>query len=130
MIFSFFQKNWVLGYTWSTLLWYRCYYLHRSRDSLSPVCGIFQFESAKSKTNTCTKHPLFPILLIKDQVSYVRLASCLTQGTSVILLMSLFPPNPGPTPHWAALNSLAAMLDGKCIVGWIKDAVGHPSRGS
>ena len=21
--------------------WYRCYYLHLSRDSLSPVCGIF-----------------------------------------------------------------------------------------
>ena len=21
--------------------WYRCYYPHRSRDSLSPVCGIF-----------------------------------------------------------------------------------------
>ena len=26
---------------WSTLLWYRCYYAHRSRDALSPVCGIF-----------------------------------------------------------------------------------------
>ena len=41
MIFSVFQKNWVFGYSWSTLLWYRCYYPHRSRDSLSPVCGIF-----------------------------------------------------------------------------------------
>ena len=26
---------------WSTLLWQRCYYPHRSRDALSPVCGIF-----------------------------------------------------------------------------------------
>ena len=26
---------------WSTLLWHRCYYPHRSRDVLSPVCGIF-----------------------------------------------------------------------------------------
>ena len=26
---------------WSTLLWHRCYYPHRSRDALSPVCGIF-----------------------------------------------------------------------------------------
>ena len=25
---------------WSTLLWHRCYYPHRSRDALSPVCGI------------------------------------------------------------------------------------------
>ena len=28
---------------WSTLLWHRCYYPHRSRDALSPVCGIFTF---------------------------------------------------------------------------------------
>ena len=28
---------------WSTLLWHRCYYPHRSRDALSPVCGIFAF---------------------------------------------------------------------------------------
>ena len=31
----------VLGYSWSTLLWHWCYYPHRSRDSVSPVCGIF-----------------------------------------------------------------------------------------
>ena len=41
-IFSVFQKNRVFGYSWSTLLWYRCYYPHRSRDALSPVCGIFK----------------------------------------------------------------------------------------
>ena len=34
---------WVLGYSWSTLLWHRCYYPHRLRDALSPVCGIFSF---------------------------------------------------------------------------------------
>ena len=45
MIFSVFQKNLVFGYSWSTLLWYWCYYPHRSRDALSPVCGIFK-ESA------------------------------------------------------------------------------------
>ena len=32
---------WVFGYFWTTLLWHRCYYPHRSRDALSPVCGIF-----------------------------------------------------------------------------------------
>ena len=31
----------VFGYSWTTLLWHRCYYAHRSRDALSPVCGIF-----------------------------------------------------------------------------------------
>ena len=41
MIFSVFQKKLVLGYSCSTLLWYWCYYPHRSRDALSPVCGIF-----------------------------------------------------------------------------------------
>ena len=41
MIFFVGQKNCVLGYSWSTLLWYRCYYPHRSRDALSPLCGIF-----------------------------------------------------------------------------------------
>ena len=40
MIFSFKKKK-VLGYCWSTLIWHRCYYPHRSRDTLSPVCGIF-----------------------------------------------------------------------------------------
>ena len=39
--FSVFQKIWVFGYSWSTLLWYRCYYSHRSRDALYPVCRIF-----------------------------------------------------------------------------------------
>ena len=28
-------------YSWSTLLWHRCYDPHRSRDALSPVCGFF-----------------------------------------------------------------------------------------
>ena len=41
MIFSVLQKIRVFDYSWSTLLWYRCYYPHRSRDALSPVCGIF-----------------------------------------------------------------------------------------
>ena len=45
MIFSVFQKNRVLGYSWSTLLWHRCYYPHRSRDALSPVCGISFYKS-------------------------------------------------------------------------------------
>ena len=39
--FSVFQMNRVLGNSWSTLLWYRCYYPNWSQDALSPVCGIF-----------------------------------------------------------------------------------------
>ena len=47
--FFVFQNIWVFVYSWSTLLWYRCYYPHRSRDALSPVCGIFSqlFEVAR-----------------------------------------------------------------------------------
>ena len=41
MIFPVEKKKRVFGYSWSTLLWYRCYYPHRSRDAMSPVCGIF-----------------------------------------------------------------------------------------
>ena len=41
--FFHFSKKSGLGYSWSTLLWHRCYYPHRSRDALSPVCGIFFF---------------------------------------------------------------------------------------
>ena len=33
-------------YSWSTLLWYRCYYPHRSRDALSAVCKIFLHSSS------------------------------------------------------------------------------------
>ena len=44
MIFSVFQKNLVLGYSWSTLPWYWCYYPYWSRDALSPVCGIFLWQ--------------------------------------------------------------------------------------
>ena len=32
---------------WSTLLCHRCYYPHRSRDALSPVCGIFNLHLTK-----------------------------------------------------------------------------------
>ena len=44
---------------WSTLLWHPCYYPHRSRDALSPVCGIFILTtfciSQKSLFNTFHK---------------------------------------------------------------------------
>ena len=33
-----------MEYSWSTLLWHRCYYPHRSRDALSPVCRIFFYQ--------------------------------------------------------------------------------------
>ena len=65
MIFFVFLKNRVLGYSWSTLLWHRCYYPHRSRDALSPVCGIFHLHFWKSYFlffPIGTKRPLFLIL--------------------------------------------------------------------
>ena len=39
---------------WSTLLRDRCYYPHRSRDALSPVCGIFFANRRKSYSCTST----------------------------------------------------------------------------
>ena len=41
IIFFCFYLFFGFVYSWSTLLWYRCYYPHRSRDSVSPVYGIF-----------------------------------------------------------------------------------------
>jgi hypothetical protein len=36
------KKFFLLILSWSTLLWHWCYDPHRSRDALSPVCGIFE----------------------------------------------------------------------------------------
>ena len=65
----FFQKNQVFGYSWFTLLWYRCFYLHRSRDALSPACGSFSenFElllaqNFKTKVLTAQKSKLLECL--------------------------------------------------------------------
>ena len=51
--------------------WYRCYYPHRSRDALSPVCGIFL---VKTRPRPKTKLPklveivpdMYPDLLFGD----------------------------------------------------------------
>ena len=37
------SKKTVLGYSWSTLLWFWHYSPHRSRDALSPICGNLVF---------------------------------------------------------------------------------------
>ena len=62
----------VLGYSWSTLLWHRCYYPHRSWDALSPVCGIFLqwmetlptpgYLQWSPSSNSATHHLFLPIL--------------------------------------------------------------------
>ena len=41
MIFSVLNFFWNFGYSCSTLLWYRCYSPHWSRDALSPISWIF-----------------------------------------------------------------------------------------
>ena len=46
MIFSVFQKIQVFRYSWSNILWYQFYNLHRSTISqmlFSPICRIFLF---------------------------------------------------------------------------------------
>ena len=44
---------------WSTLLWHRCYYPHRSRNALSPVCRIFLKRLAPWTTKMCFKRLCF-----------------------------------------------------------------------
>ena len=75
MIFSVFQKIWVLGYSWSTLLWYRCYYPHRSRDALSPVCGIFKASALWADAFYKSKCPsvCLPVRLFTFEVPFKRL---------------------------------------------------------
>ena len=41
IIFSILIFCLVFVYSWSTLLWYRWYYTHRLRDSMSLMCEIF-----------------------------------------------------------------------------------------
>ena len=62
---NFFCLNFffVFVYSWSTLLWYRCYYPHRSRDALSPVCGIFCLEILKA---VCLSFDSVPKLIKKS----------------------------------------------------------------
>ena len=38
-------------------LWYRCYYPHRSREALSPVCGIFSFILGQNKKFSQKRSP-------------------------------------------------------------------------
>ena len=59
--FSFFKEKWLFGYSWSTLLWYRCYYPHQSRGALFPVCGILFFFFFSS-TFCIFKNYIFAIL--------------------------------------------------------------------
>ena len=70
MIFSVFQKFLVLGYSWSTLLWYLWYYPHRSRDALSPVCGIFIESAHWADSIIESRCPLSVYLFVPFHVVY------------------------------------------------------------
>ena len=62
----------VLGYSWSTLLWPRCYYPHRLRDALSPVCKIFLFVFLYHSNLYFSKSVCFIFVILK----FVFLYSC------------------------------------------------------
>ena len=55
MNFSLFQKNLAFGYSLSSLLWYRCYYPHRSSlfapTSQSRMSNIFRDSKSLGKSN-------------------------------------------------------------------------------
>ena len=67
LIFSVFQKNRVFGYSWSTILWHRCYYPHRSRHALSPVCGIFFYAGCNSECKEKASKKKEEIVKRKDE---------------------------------------------------------------
>ena len=53
--------------------WYRCYYPHQSRDSLSPVCGIFLFSFNSIGSDNITKHQVK-----KKTIFNIYYAVCIT----------------------------------------------------
>ena len=57
----------VFGYCWCTLLWYWCYYPHRSRDALSPVCGIFFLRRGASWWRVCYQQGPLRLACTKKQ---------------------------------------------------------------
>ena len=68
---------------WSTLLWHRCYYPHRSRNALSPVCGIFS-----SSICLCQfKLGLLFIVMTKSQNGGGRICS---EKTGVLVKLFVF----------------------------------------
>ena len=58
---------------WSTLLWHRCYYPQRSRDALSPVCGIFDLKiSTRTNIMKSKLKQYFKISWLIDSESHTR----------------------------------------------------------
>ena len=85
----------LLSLPWSTLLWHRCNYPHRSRDSVSPVCGIFLsvFLIIKFYLLPCFILPLFPfchIILILKNISHIFSFSHYTYWTLNLLFHLIF----------------------------------------
>ena len=62
---------------WSTLLWHRCYNPHRSRDALSPVCGIFSFNLYLSSKWIC-----YELKPLKQCYLFVQLCVCSSEWVS------------------------------------------------
>ena len=82
MIFSVFHFFLVFVVSWSTLLWYWCYYPHQSRDALSAICGIF-------KASALWAHAFY-----KSKCPYVCLCVCAFVCLSAfeVPFSTLFPP--------------------------------------
>ena len=104
MILFRLSKNLHLGYSWSTLLWHQCYYLHWSRDALSPVCGIFVFNLTKCCPNRTMSVPNrttkifgyhYELTLIKYPWEEKKLTTntntkfCIYRGVPILAIQSL-----------------------------------------
>ena len=61
----FSKKKRVFRYSMYTLVWYWCYYPHRSRDALSHICGIFLLRTVLCLIYTFTVYCLlFTVICI------------------------------------------------------------------
>ena len=69
----------VLGYSWSTLLWHRCYYPHRSRDALSPVYGIFTIHYSVTYSTAWSCRNAHCCNVIQKSVLHITVMYCIAQ---------------------------------------------------
>ena len=91
------------------LFWYRCYYPHWSRDSVSPICGIFHlnkfiFQTKRPPCKQSWKHLIYSLRLSthtqKSQRTLFRFLNDYTSlGPVFYPVGALSPQSPQSVPH-------------------------------
>ena len=67
-----FQFFLVFVYPWSTLPCYRCYYPHRSRELVSPVCGIFSYKEVELIMGDSVINEAYPNYFFSNGVRFLE----------------------------------------------------------